>query len=391
MNLNKNKFLKVQYSVFFIYFVLTTTIYIISVKLGNGVSLKIFGGGDDGFFYWIQAQNLAAGKDWIRTSIYPLIIGNLIKFTGNNSVYLIRLFNYSGFILLVLFSISLIRIQFQFEKIDIEPPHIYNAKTLLLLTFLFYPSLLSINLSIYRDIWIYMLYVLCTYLSIEIIFLKRKRVINIVLLVFSLALLGAFRGYALFSFALATGIYFLNKKLMPLIKFKRFIFLALLLFGIYYTFLMDFTIFDMSLGKALNYRAKFIELYPGGSQMWIRLDKSNYILFLINYIHSYIGNLIGPLPWHISGMATLFVFLAETIPMCLILRFLWREKNHLTNVQNYILLQGFVWIGLIGVTNDNLGAATRLRAVAWILILIVFVVVYSKYKYLKSISGNENQ
>lgn len=146
---------------------------------------------------------------------------------------------------------------------------------------------------------------------------------------------------------------------------------------------MNLEIFDMSLGKALVYRSVFLKMHPGGSQMWISLDSSNYFLFLINYVHSYIGNLIGPLPWHISGAPTLLLFFIETIPMCIILGFLWKVKNEITEMQKYILLQGFVWIALIGVTNDNLGAAARLRAVAWILIIIVFVVAYSKHRYMK--------
>ena len=389
MDFKKNRLLKMQLFVFFVYFILTTIAYIVAIKSGNGVSWKIFGGGDDGFFYWMQAQNVAAGKAWKMTSIYPLIIGNLIKFTGINNVYLVRLFNYFGFILLALFSMRLIQIQFLYEKEEIGSQGICNAKTLLLIAFLFYPDLLSINLSIYRDVWIYMLYVLCTYLSIEIIFLNRKKVIDIALLVFFLTLLGLFRGYALFSFILAMGIYFFYKKVESFVNIKRFTLLALMLFGIYYTFLMDFTFLNISLERALDYRAKFIEIHPGSSQMWISLGKSNFILFLLNYIHSFIGNLMGPLPWHISGMPTLFVFFTETIPMCFILIFLWKEKNQLSKIQNYILLQGFVWIGLIGVTNDNLGAATRLRAIAWILILIVFVVVYSK-KSLKRICSNRN-
>lgn len=69
--------------------------------------------------------------------------------------------------------------------------------------------------------------------------------------------------------------------------------------------------------------------------------------------------------------------------MVIILRFIWKKRNLLTKVQNYILLHGFVWISLIGFTNDNLGTAARLRPVAWILILVVFVVVYSTSKHIK--------
>ena len=116
--------------------------------------------------------------------------------------------------------------------------------------------------------------------------------------------------------------------------------------------------------------------------MWINLDQPFFGIFLINYFHSYLGNLLGPLPWHIHGISTLFVFLVETIPMIIILRFLWKKRKLLSQVQKYMLLHSCIWIGLIAVSND-IGTATRLRPVAWIPILIVFAVVYSKNKYFK--------
>lgn len=155
-------------------------------------------------------------------------------------------------------------------------------------------------------------------------------------------------------------------------------------------FLIDFNVpvVNMTLRDVLNYRRDFITLYPGGSQMWIHLDTSNYLLFLINYVHSYIGNLLGPLPWHISGISTLFVFFVETIPMILILLFIWRNRHLLSPVQKYILLHSFIWISLIAVSNDNIGTATRLRPVAWILILTVFVVIYANRKYVRTLGYN---
>lgn len=391
MNKNKYLFLTVQQMLFLAYFLLTTIIFLLSMKSGNdGVTLSIFGGGDDGFFYWKQIQNIYEGKPWIRTSIYPLIIGSIMKLTGISSVYLIRILNYFVFIFLIMFSMYLIKFQFRCDKYKIESQYMYNSRVLLLLFFLFYVSIqMNVNLSIYRDVWIYMIYTLCVYLSIKIIFLKKNRLFRIFPMLLFLWLLGEFRKYALLSFLFATGIYFVYRKIKIIRNSKRFILLSLFMLGLYYTFLIDFTIMDMSLKEALNYRASSLNAYSGGSQMNINLDQPNYFMFLINYMHSYTGNLLGPLPWHVSGISTLFVFLVETIPMLLILRFLWKKRRLITNVQKYILIHGFVWVSLIGFTNDNLGTATRLRPVAWILIFIVFVVVYSKNKYFLSIKGEK--
>lgn len=66
--------------------------------------------------------------------------------------------------------------------------------------------------------------------------------------------------------------------------------------------------------------------------------------------------------------------------MILILSFLWMKRAWLTKVQGFILTQAFVWNGLIAITNDNIGTALRLRAIAFMLILLTFVVMYSKYR-----------
>lgn len=112
--------------------------------------------------------------------------------------------------------------------------------------------------------------------------------------------------------------------------------------------------------------------------MGIQLDSSNYIMFLINYFHSYIGNLIGPLPWHVQSVSTLVAFVMEAVPMTLIVWFIWKHRMYMSKVQTFILTQAFVWNGMIAVTNDNIGTSLRLRAIAYLLILLVFVVVYSR-------------
>lgn len=376
--------LTVEQFVFLIYLLVTTIIFFAALSQGNeGVSLSLFGGRNDGYFYWEQAQNVAAGEPWIRTSIYPLIIGTLIRITGIESVYLIRLFNYLGFIILVILAMRLIKEQVLYDEEKIDSRYVYSSKILLLIAFLFYASLqMNVNLSIYRDIWIYMLYAASIYLSVKILFYKN-RLVYIVASLFTLWLLGEFRAYALLSFILALLVFLTFKKVAIFRNPARVIFIAVIIFGAYYTFFIDTTlpIVNMSLGDALNYRDLASR---GGSKMGINLDQPNFILFLLNYIHSYIGNLIGPLPWHIHEASTLFVFVVETMPMFLILRFLWKKRCLLSPMQKYILLHAFVWISLIAVSNDNLGTITRLRPVAWILILTVFVVAYSKNRYLKN-------
>jgi len=62
---------------------------------------------------------------------------------------------------------------------------------------------------------------------------------------------------------------------------------------------MDYQIpyLKMSLGDALDYRTSASTTFSGGSQMYIDLKKKFFGTFFVNYVHSYLSNFIGPLPW----------------------------------------------------------------------------------------------
>jgi len=383
----KNKFLvlSLMQLVYIFYFTLTTLIFFISFNSGyEGVTIRIFGGGDDGFLYWDLAQSIARGfslEDLWIPSIYPIILGYVLKFTNSSSVYTIRIFNYLGFILFTICGLKMIDLIYSWNK----EKNLWNikaknrAKIVFLLCLMFYASFVAYSvLSIYRDIWIYTFYLLSVFISLKLIFYRPRRVIWFLLLIFSVAILGKFRGYALLSFVVCLAVYFFYIKIFK--KLKRpglLVLICVLLFAFYYSFFMDFKIpyVNMSLSDALNYRQSGLDVYAGGSQMNISLHQPSFVVFLINYLHSYMGNLLGPLPWHIRGGATLAVFFLETIPMTLILIYLWKNRCKLNTVHKYLLLHSLVWIAFIAVSNDNIGTATRLRVVAWEMILLVFACV----------------
>lgn len=401
MRQKKLLFLSVQQVVFLVYFIITTMIFLISFNQGNeGITIRVFGGGDDGFFYWQQAKNIFDGKPAILTSIYPLIIGHLIKITGYESVYIIRLFNYLGFILFIFLCLNLLELFYSLDEKNKNLNHkIFDSKAMMLVMIAVYPSIIIYaNLSIYRDIWIYLLYLACVIIIIKAKFNNRTINMYLILLLPFLWLLGSFRGYALVSFVLSNIVHILYKKIGKRKNTYLILVIFLILSGIYYTFFKELEIpyINMSLSSALDYRNSFLGEYAGGSQMMISLNQPNFIMFIINYFYSYIGNLIGPLPWQISGIATLVTFFVESILFLLILLYLWKKRRFISNVQKYVLLHAFVWISLIAIINDNLGTATRLRPVAWILIIIVFASIFPKIKsiqkrnYKKEIIENEN-
>lgn len=381
----KNK--KLQFITLFhfsvvLYLIITLLIYFVALKEGNnGITLNLFGGTDDGYFYWDQAQNIANGRPWIRTSIYPYIIGMLVKTTGINDVLIIRVFNLFGFILFLLTSIGLIKWQYTHDSAIYNKKMRYSSYMLLIILLLGYLSMHMIaSLSIYRDIWISLFFSLSVLLSSKILFKNTNSMITLSFLVLSGAALLGFRNYALAAFLTGLLIHLLFTRIE---KPARLIIIVTILFSLYYTFFIDLTLplVNLSLRDALEFRSINLENFAGGSQMGIELVQSNFILFFLNYIVSYIGNLVGPLPWLINSPAMLLVFVFESLPMIYMLFYLYNKKNLITKGQRYILLQAFIWIAFIAISNDNIGTAARLRVISWVLIFTVIATIWVKEKY----------
>lgn len=386
MRKSKLLYLTMQQLLFLMYFLISYFIYSLAVKQGNeGITIQFLGGKDDGFFYWEQAKNIVSGDHAILTSIYPLIIGTIVKITGIQDVYIIRFFNYLGFIGFVFISTWISDSIFNYNNKNKKNVlnEQSNSKTILILFFIVYTSLIMYaTFSIYRDIWILFFYLLSVFLSILIIFNPKQYYLMLILLIPSLWILGELRSYAAGSFVLTLLLYYAYKKIKNVKNPLLIIGVFLTLFILYYTFLIDYHIpyLEMSLGDTLDYRTNALTDHSGGSQMYIGLKKSFFGTFFFNYIYSYVSNFVGPLPWQIKDFVTLLLFIAETTPMVLILWFLWVKRSLITGIQNYLLLHAFVWFGLIGLSNDNIGTAARLRMIGWILIIIVFASVYSTNK-----------
>jgi len=373
-------FLSALNSAYLLCFILISLFYFLSLKQGNGgINFHFLGGGDDGQYYWSQALRVADGEHVVLTSIYPAIIGYLIKFFGIKDVIVVRFFNFLGFVLLTIVSLLVIKKIYAYRKLEsqISIDGFYTSGILLLLCYCLYASLLSYtSISIYRDIWIYAIYVLSLYLSLKI--LIEKKYISIFFLIPVLVLLGGLRGYALISFIVSVAMCLLLAKVTVMKKRVISFILLTLIFGIYYTFFMDFRVpyINMSLRDALSYRFNGQTFFSGGSQMGIKLDESSFPKFLLNYVYSYVSNMLGPLPWQINGISSIVTFAIESCPMTIILLYIWKNRKLITPIMKYILIHSFVWIGFISVSNDNVGTATRLRVIGWILILIVFVCLY---------------
>ena len=361
-----------------LYFLLSTSIYYLSLSQNTkGITLPLFGGGDDGIFYYEQATQIANNLPYVYTSIHAVLFGWIMKILHTDSVYVLRVFNYLANVGLMIIALLLLK------KSMMHKSAYWIAATILLVLLSFYPSLLlNTTLSLYRDVWIYLFFLWSMYLFSTIFISKGKypKLLSAILLVFTMFMLGGYRKYALLSFLLGSMIYLLMSLVSKNeIRLKKYVLIGIVGFSMFFLFFKNikFPIIGLSFSEALTYRQSSLE--AGGSQMGISLDQSNILLFYVNYLHSFISNFIGPLPWQISGGSTLILMLTEGLVFLLIVIFLFRKRSLFSNLEKYFLIQSFVWFLLISVSNDNLGTASRLRIVGWLPLLIMFAKYYGEY------------
>lgn len=98
----------VSYSI--LYFLLSVIIYYMSYSSGyQGLALPIFGGGDDGQFYYEQALKFINGEPYVYTSIHIWILGAILKVFHTDNVMLLRIFNFTGSILLIALALLILK------------------------------------------------------------------------------------------------------------------------------------------------------------------------------------------------------------------------------------------------------------------------------------------
>lgn len=369
-----------------LYFFLTTIIYFYSVLSGyNGLALPIFGGGDDGQFYYEQATNFVNGTPYVYTSIHIWLLGIVINIFNTDNVMVLRIFNYIGSLLILVIAILILK------KITQDKVFHFSA-TILVALLAFYPSLLlNSTLSIYRDVWIYAFFLWSIYLFINLFISKGRwpKLCSAIFLVFTMIMLGGYRKYALLSFMIGSAVYLfmkiLSKKKISIFKFSIILFLGV---STFYMFLRDikFPIVGLSFTDVLQYRELGLE--AGGSQMGISLDQSNLLLFYINYIYSLVSNFIGPLPWQVTGGSTLILMITEGILFFFMSIYLFRKIKYFSNIELYLFIQAVVWFLLISISNDNFGTGSRLRIVGWLPLIILFVKFYGEGIYKRNLKKN---
>lgn len=344
-----------KFSFFTIFFILILKLFLFILVKNNFVEFNL-GGGEDSIYY----NDYALGYVNFATSSWPVIL----RYLNNFGIYSREFISYTFLLLNILFiphmTSKLANLKFK-----------ENQKNYLLVFLLctIYPTLFFFTFDIYRDVFMVFIFLMGSLLVKKS--LESSRLSRFLLMLAASAIVGLF----LLGLRPYLGYAFLLSLLLWKIKFtkRRIIFLGALyfltLFAANYIGVLDFL---------TEYRSGFEELEAGSN---LGIDFSNPIMFIPNFILSFLGQMLG---LYITNSLAVVLLLIETIPFLFMLVYViknirWADK-FVRFLIIFFVLYASVW--LIG--NDNLGTAVRLRLYNYFAIYISFFYILNlKEKALK--------
>ena len=314
---------------------------------GQGLGL---GGGSDADYYHAYALGFTDSA----VNFWPIILRFLNE---------LGLYDRDG-IAVITFILTLTLIPLLLYKTILQKNFPSRKKLFLYVYFVFslYPTLYLFTLDIYRDVAMF------TVLLASWFFLRRyydSRVLGFYNLVIFLAfgyLCFLFRPYLGFAVIAAFFLYYFYSKT------TRYTWLWVLL---YFMGLMAFQALGL-FNAITEYRGEdgFTE---GGSTLGIGLHGRSPIVFAGLYIASFFGQVFG---LFIVNAYAVALFIIETIPFILALRYIFKNKKHMTKFCHYLLAFFIIYTTIWVIGNDNLGTAVRLRFHSYMAIFICFFIVY---------------
>ncbi len=333
-----NKFLLF---VLVILFFLKIAIYFLVTSKVISFSL---GGGSDANYYHAYAQ----GTINIAANIWPVILRYLNKI----GLYYRDIISY----IFLLLNISIIPIIVaRLAGIRLKKNQKYYFYIFLIC--LLYPTLYFFTFDVYRDVFM----VLCFLIGCVVV--KAALTTTNSLKFISLFAISIIIGWFLAALRPYLGVAFIGALFLWNIRFtkKRIAILSIL-----YLLALFVANYIGLLEPLTEYRAGFEE-GEGGSTLG--LNFSNPILFIPNFILSFLGQMLG---LYITNPLALILLLVETAPFFFMLIYIvknikWADK-FVRFLVIFFVLYASVW--LIG--NDNLGTAVRLRLYNYFAVYIAF-------------------
>lgn len=349
-----------------------------SVSSGNAGFNPIDMGGDDGEYHYSIALSIANGSVPPEARFFHFFIGNLMKITGAREVIWFKLLNW--FVGCATIFIA-IRLYYALRRNGNQPANSVNSirsVAILLLLVGLYPSVIYYtSASLVRDAWIFFFHLASILCAVR--FTQQKsamgKLVYAALFVSAIVFLGLLRWYAAISIILGIIVWFAYRPNLVHRSVKSVIttivvvgIIGIIIFGV--AKVCQFMPGSEQFDSLYKYRSGYQN--SAGSNLGIDLPNASASMFVPLFLYSFVSNVFGPLPWQIMGASQGLAFIAE-VPMLLIIAYgIWKRRRLLDAASWFLIIQALTWFALISFTNDNIGTATRLRALGWNCILVTY-------------------
>lgn len=313
------------------------------IALRNNFFNISIGGGSDADYYAAYAEGLIN----IAVNIWPIIL----RYLNNLNLYSREYISY------FLFFLSLLVIPVMTCRL--AGLNFKNSQKYYLYGFLIcsiYPTIYFYSLDIYRDVFMVFSFLLACLIAkkylVSINFLSSTFYLIIsVLLGFFLLGLRPYLGYAFLLSLLLWRIKFTKKRIIVL--------------GALYLLLLFVANYVGALEFLTEYRSGFEE----GSGSTLGLDFSNPILFIPNFVLSFLGQMLG---LYITNPLAVVLLLLETVPFFFMLVYVIKNIKLADSFVRFLIIFFAIYASVWLIGNDNLGTAVRLRLYNYLAIHISF-------------------
>lgn len=317
---------------------------IIYILIKNNILNISLGGGSDANYYDLYAQ----GSLNVAANIWPVILrslNDLNLYSRDLISYLLLFLNLSFIPLLVC----------KLAGLNYKRNQKYYFYLFLLCSV--YVTLFFFTFDIYRDVFMVFSFL------VGCLIVKKALSSSNILTLLSLLVVAALIGIFLAGLRPYLGYAFLLSLWLWKIEFtkKKIIFL-----GTAYFLVLFIANYAGVLDILTEYRAGFEES-EGGSNLG--LNFSNPVLFIPNFILSFLGQMFG---LYVTNPLALVLFFVETIPFLFMLVYVVKNIKLADKFVRFLIIFFVIYASVWLIGNDNLGTAVRLRLYNYLAIYISF-------------------
>lgn len=327
----------------------------------EGFNAVPYGGLDDGRIYYESARQLADGENPVVNNSYPVVLSWLFGI-GIDQIWLIKLANTAAGICAIL---VLARLASDAKSKPGDGSPLLDPGVLLLAG-LFPAAVFWSSNSIMRDGWIFLLVALVLWWAGR---LTRRvspgptRVAALIPLAALGIALSTLRWYAVGLLVVSIALAWPTSSWMWLRRNRMQLVLPSLV-GVFIVAHLGNELVDSAMGvRPLDYRSN--PLLDGGSELEIDFRSHGVLASIPLYLWSVLSNAFGPFPWQAKSPLQLVPALIELPFQIVIVTRLWRQRGSQNSTAHLLWVFGMIWLATLGLWNDSLGNATRIRVIGW--------------------------